>query len=63
MNKDIMKKMGFAEQITKVENGFCPICEKPILTSSFRDALSEREFQISGMCQECQDSIFDGMEG
>lgn len=63
MNKDIMKKMGFAKQVTKAENGLCPICEKPILTGSFRDAISEREFQISGMCQECQDSIFDGMEG
>lgn len=63
MNKEIMKKAGFAEQVTKVENGICPICEKLILTGSFRDALSEREFQISGMCQQCQDSIFDEMEG
>ena len=63
MNKDIMKKVGFSKEVSKVEAGFCPICEKRILTGSFRDALSEREFQISGMCQECQDSIFDGMEG
>jgi hypothetical protein len=24
----------------------------------FKDALSEKEFQISGMCQNCQDSVF-----
>lgn len=26
--------------------------------SSFRDALSAKEYRISGMCQSCQDSIF-----
>lgn len=24
----------------------------------FRDALSEKEFGISGLCQSCQDSVF-----
>ncbi len=24
----------------------------------FRDELSEREYRISGLCQECQDSVF-----
>jgi hypothetical protein len=24
----------------------------------FRDALSLREFEISGMCQDCQDAVF-----
>ncbi|KKN78959.1 hypothetical protein LCGC14_0344350 [marine sediment metagenome] len=38
----------------------CPICNKPIGT--FRDPLSEREYQISHMCQACQDSIFGGGE-
>lgn len=28
--------------------------------STFRDALSEREYRISGMCQACQDSVFGG---
>ncbi len=34
----------------------CPTCGKPV--SKFRDELSEREFRISGMCQECQDEVF-----
>jgi hypothetical protein len=25
----------------------------------FKDALSAREYQISGLCQQCQDEIFD----
>lgn len=31
-------------------------CGEPI--GPFRDALSEREYTISGLCQTCQDSIF-----
>lgn len=34
----------------------CPLCRKPAV--EFRDALSVRENEISGMCQECQDSVF-----
>lgn len=36
--------------------GRCPTCQGEIGT--FRDELSRREFGISGMCQECQDSVF-----
>lgn len=32
-------------------------CGKPI--STFRDDLSEREYAMSGLCQECQDNYFD----
>ena len=31
-------------------------CGKPATT--FRDALSAREYRISGLCQACQDKIF-----
>lgn len=34
----------------------CPTCGKKI--GEFRNALSQKEFQISGMCQKCQDSVF-----
>lgn len=35
-------------------------CGKPI--QSFRDEISAREHKISGLCQECQDKIFEGGE-
>lgn len=35
----------------------CPVCKAPI--TGFKDALSEKEYSISGMCQKCQDSIFE----
>ena len=28
----------------------------------FRDAASRKEFTISGLCQSCQDTIFEGNE-
>jgi hypothetical protein len=41
----------------------CPICAAPVPWDyCWRDRLSEREFEISGMCQACQDRIFDADE-
>ena len=39
-----------------IEEKRCPLCRKPI--GKFRNELSEKEYLISGMCQECQDSVF-----
>lgn len=58
MNKDIMRKLGFDEQMGLIEQGLCPICGNPININDFRDAKSHREYEISGMCQVCQDVAF-----
>ena len=39
-------------------DGKCPRCECVVDVSTFRDATSRREFEISGYCQACQDLIF-----
>ncbi len=56
----------FADSLVKALFGVSPIeaqkkkvcvfCEKPAI--EFRDKLSEREYTISGMCQDCQDETF-----
>lgn len=46
----------FPEAEKAREKGNCPTCSNPI--GIFRNPISEREFKISGMCQECQDSVF-----
>jgi len=38
------------------EHNCCVSCKKQI--TGFRNPLSEKEFKISGLCQECQDSVF-----
>jgi hypothetical protein len=40
-----------------IKMGNCPLCSKPVV--GFKDLLSAREFEISGMCQQCQDSIWN----
>jgi len=41
----------------------CPLCQVAINPGDFRDAISLRESEISGMCQTCQDNFFtDGDE-
>lgn len=59
MNKDIMRAAGLGDYVDKVERGTCPYCNKPIHLEAFVDKLSLKEFEISGMCQSCQDSYFD----
>ena len=52
MNKRIVQQAGFGEEIKAVEQGDCPLCKHKV------DELSRKEFEISGLCQSCQDDIF-----
>jgi len=48
--------------------GFCSICDMEGLPDEYseggywKDALSVKEYKISGMCQSCQDRFFDVQE-
>lgn len=49
----------FPEEREQVKEGKCPFCGKEIdPNTEFRDEKSRKEFDISGMCQKCQDEIF-----
>ena len=58
VNQEIMKKMGFEKEVNAVIKKQCPFCGKPVKLEDFTDRLSKREFQISGICQKCQDKTF-----
>jgi len=46
-----------------ISEGLCALCHTDgIEISSFTDDLSVREYQISGMCQVCQDKVWDTIE-
>ena len=51
---------GFSGRTTAITADRCvnpPIgCGRPATT--FKDELSVREYRISGLCQDCQDSVF-----
>lgn len=56
MNKKIVSSM-FPEEVERYESGRCTMCGG--IVGMFRDEISEKEFEISGMCQACQDEVFD----
>ena len=58
MNKQIMSTVGLDDFVQAVEEGLCPFCKKQIKLEEFRDPISLREFEISGICQACQDETF-----
>lgn len=50
----------FPKALQNIKDGICPTCGEEI--TEFNDKLSEREYQISGMCQKCQDKVFNKEE-
>jgi hypothetical protein len=47
---------GGVDRRTMIDADLCTACGGP--ATDFKDALSKREYSISGFCQKCQDSIF-----
>jgi hypothetical protein len=60
--KELLRMAGLGKQVDLVDAGRCPTCGKEIRPGEFRDELSRREFGISGMCQMCQDEVFNQPE-
>ena len=46
------------ELVERIDKHQCVTCPNDINDMDFRDELSVKEYGISGMCQECQDSVF-----
>lgn len=63
MAKPVQRWTGYQSPPSKqeIEQGMCPTCHKQIGT--FTDRRSEKEYEISGMCQSCQDSVFGAPAG
>lgn len=57
--KEQLKAFGFDKEIENVENQRCPFCGREIHMEDFRDSISRKEFRISGLCQACQDEMFE----
>lgn len=46
----------FGDRTEPIRNNYCMVCNGP--ATEFKDAISEKEFTISGLCQTCQDKMF-----
>ena len=56
MNLTLLKGLNLME---KIENEICVCCDKPILLEDFENSLSIKEYTLSGLCQKCQNEVFD----
>ncbi len=56
----IAHKMFGHTRTGSIQSNTCMVCGKD--ATQFKDTLSEKEYRISGMCQECQDKTF-GQKG
>ena len=59
MIPEIMKAMGFEKEMEDVKKGICPFCKEQIKLTDFKDVSSAKEYCISGLCQACQDEVFE----
>ena len=50
--------MDLEQMFKNREEGKCPFCGNKVNEDEFRDELSLKEYNISGMCQSCQDTFF-----
>ncbi|MDD5649036.1 MAG: hypothetical protein PHF86_01265 [Candidatus Nanoarchaeia archaeon] len=57
--KNLLCEIGFKKEVQRIDLGLCPFCGISIKKDDFRDELSKKEFKISGLCQKCQDKIFE----
>jgi hypothetical protein len=52
----MLSKLTGVSRVGAVAEASCVTCKGE--ANTFRDAISQKEYTISGMCQPCQDSIF-----
>lgn len=56
IDKFLKEVFGF-HRVDSIEKNTCVSCGKP--ATKFKDEYSKREFAISGLCDECQQEIFN----
>ena len=56
---DDFTKEAFGKSQTEAkEQKICVFCHNKVEMEDFRDELSRKEYDISGLCQKCQDDTF-----
>ena len=56
--KSIQRALGFGQEVAIVEECRCPLCAERVDKGEFRNEVFIKEFERSGLCQECQDMVF-----
>jgi len=53
-----LRALGFRREVDMVENCRCPLCAERVDEEEFRNEVFMKEFESSGLCQECLDMVF-----
>jgi hypothetical protein len=56
--KRFLRKLLFWRKIRMVKDHRCPFCDERVDKSEFKNKVFVREFESSGLCQECQYTVF-----
>jgi hypothetical protein len=59
IDRETLKKMGFAEQIKDIENCICPNCKKKVNIESFSSDFFKSEFELCGYCEDCTKEMIE----
>ncbi len=54
--EDVLTNISGKHRPTAIRNNECVWCKDA--DTNFRDALSRKDYTISGMCQTCQDKVY-----
>lgn len=56
--KNFLKSLKVRQTVLKIKECKCPLCTEKVNKKEFRNDVFVREFERSGLCQECQDTVF-----
>jgi len=56
--KNFLKSFGIKRAVSLVKECKCPLCADKVNKKEFRNDVFKKEFERSGLCQECQDTVF-----
>ena len=56
--KRLQKALRFKHAVAKVKDCRCPLCALRVDIEEFRSIMFVREFETTGLCQGCMDTVF-----
>ena len=55
---NVIKDILGIDRVKSIQSDKCVFGDPPHDATEFRNEISRREYRISGMCQDCQDSVY-----
>ena len=57
-NKRLSRAFKFGHKVALVKECRCPLCALRVDIEEFRNKMFIREFETTGLCQGCMDTVF-----